>query len=95
MTVQSAITDSFWREAGGAMDDKAEDPMRLSAQYLENPEFRQFLAALYPHGPVKPRKHNYDRNAVVATKEEKAKQRRLAQARRIIELYREWEGPRL
>jgi hypothetical protein len=63
-------------------------PTRLD---LENPRFLDWLNVHYP-GPITPDKDDKDPKALLTSDHEEAEQYRLAQARKIMRLWREWKA---
>jgi hypothetical protein len=66
--------------------------MARSAKELENPEFLAWLAKRVPSMPIEPDPEDFDKSASLITMQQQAEQYRLAQARKLIRLYAEWEA---
>ena len=63
--------------------------MRISE--LEDPQFCRWLESQFS-GPIKPDARDFDVSAKAHTEAERAKLYRLAQARKVMRLYRAWKA---
>jgi hypothetical protein len=58
---------------------------------LHDPAFLAYLKEELGGAPIKPDSQDYDPSAMPTTAAQKAEQHRLAQAQKLIRLYREWK----
>jgi hypothetical protein len=65
--------------------------MHPSLDNLKDPEFLQYLRKRFP-GKIEPEQQDFDFDAHAETDAECAHQYRLAQAGRIIRLWKEWKA---
>jgi hypothetical protein len=63
-----------------------------SIRDLENPAFLEYLRQQGIVGRINPDSEDFDWSAPAQTNKERAEQYRLAQARRLIRMYRDWKA---
>jgi hypothetical protein len=73
------------------MSERPEDLDRASIKDLENPAFLKYVK-FRAGQPVKPDHEDFDKTVSAHTVAERAEQYRLAQARKLLRLYREWKA---
>jgi hypothetical protein len=73
------------------MSERPEDLDPASIKDLENPAFLKYAKARAGQ-PIKPDDEDFDKTVSAHTVAERAEQYRMAQARRLIRLYREWKA---
>ena len=59
---------------------------------LEDPAFQQYLCTLFPSGKVRPDTQDFDQSLPTVTGAQRAEAYRIAQAKMMIRLYRQWRG---
>jgi hypothetical protein len=72
--------------------DAAEPLPEPTTKDLEDPAFQQYLATLFPSGKVRPDDQDFDRSLPTVTGTQRAEAYRIAQAKMMIRLYRQWRG---
>jgi hypothetical protein len=74
------------------MRERKRDTDLFSLSDLANLDFVKYLRRQFPDDRVRPDDQDFDLSAEVTTDEQASEQYRLADARKVIRMYREWKA---